>query len=182
MRAWLLACSLRQDRDVDIPAVVVTYDPGWPGLFRELRDRVDAALAGVAHVTEHVGSSAVPGLDAKPVIDLDVVVPDDAAVGPAIGALAAAGWRHQGDLGVRGREAFWPPAGAVYHHLYVVVAGSRPHRDHVDLRDFLRAHPGQAARYGELKHRLAGLLDTDRRAYSDGRAEMITGFLRQARC
>jgi len=178
----LLACSLRHDRVVDVPAVVVACDPGWPGSFRELRDRVDAALAEVAHVTEHVGSTAVPGLDAKPVIDLDVVVPGDAAVGPAIGALAAAGWRHQGDLGIAGREAFWPPADAVYHHLYVVVAGSQPHRDHVDLRDFLRAHPGQAARYGELKRRLAGLLAADRVAYSDGKAEMIAGFLRQARC
>ena len=97
---------------------------GMAGLFSELRDRVDAALAGVAHVTEHVGSTAVPGLDAKPVIDLDVVVPGDAAVGPAIETLAAAGWRHQGDLGITGREAFAPPADAVYHHLYVVVAGS----------------------------------------------------------
>jgi GrpB-like predicted nucleotidyltransferase (UPF0157 family) len=178
----MLACSLRQDRDVDVPAVVVTYDPGWPGLFSELRDRVDTALAGVAHVSGHVGSTAVPGLDAKPVIGLDVVVPDDAAVGPAIGALAAAGWRHQGDLGVTGREAFVPPAGSIYHHLYVVVAGSQPHRDHVDLRDFLRGHPGQAARYGELKHRLAGLLAADRRAYSEGKAEMITELLCRARC
>jgi GrpB-like predicted nucleotidyltransferase (UPF0157 family) len=56
---------------VDVPAVVVTYDPGWPGLFLELRDRVDTALADVAHVTEHVGSTAVPGLDAKPIIDVD---------------------------------------------------------------------------------------------------------------
>jgi GrpB-like predicted nucleotidyltransferase (UPF0157 family) len=167
---------------VDVPAVVVTYDPGWPGLFRELRDRVDVALAGVAHVTEHVGSTAVPGLAAKPVIDLDVVVPDDAAVGPAIGALAAAGWRHQGDLGIEGREAFLPPADAVYHHLYVVVAGSQPHRDHMDLCDFLRAHPGQAARYGGLKRRLAGLLATDRPAYGEAKAEMITEFLRRARC
>ena len=171
-----------QDRGMEVPAVVVTYDPGWPGLFRELRDRVDAALADVAHVTEHVGSTAVPGLDAKPIIDLDVVVPDDAALGPAIGALAAAGWRHQGDLGVTGREAFVPPADAVYHHLYVVVSGSPPHRNHVDLRDFLRTHPGQAARYGELKHRLAPLLATDRLAYGNGKTEMITEFLRQARC
>jgi GrpB-like predicted nucleotidyltransferase (UPF0157 family) len=178
----MVVCSLREDRAMDVPAVVVAYDPGWPGLFRELRDRVDAVLAGVAHVTEHVGSTAVPGLDAKPVIDLDVVVPDGAAVASAIGALAAAGWRHQGDLGVTGREAFRPPADAVYHHLYVVVAGSQPHRDHVDLRDFLRVHPGQAARYGKLKRRLAGLLATDRRAYSEGKAEMIAGFLRQARC
>jgi GrpB-like predicted nucleotidyltransferase (UPF0157 family) len=60
-------------------------------LFRELRDRVDAGLAGVAHVTGHVGSTAVSGLDARPITDLDVVVPDDAAVGAAVRALAAAG-------------------------------------------------------------------------------------------
>ena len=161
---------------------MVTYDPGWPGLFEGLRDRLDTALAGVAHVTEHVGSTAVPGLDAKPVIDVDVVVPDGTAVGPAIKALAAAGWRHQGDLGIAGREAFLSPADATCHLLYVVVAGSQPHRDHIDLRDFLRAHPGHAARYSDLEHRLAALLKTDRPAYSDGKAEMITEFLRQARC
>lgn len=60
--------------------------------------------ADVAHVTEHVGSTAVPGLDAKPIIDLDVVVPGEAVVGPAITGLAAAGWRHQGDLRIEGRK------------------------------------------------------------------------------
>ena len=75
--------------------------------------------------------------------------------------VAAAGWRHQGDLGIKGREALRQQADAVYHGLYCVVAGSQPHRDHVDLRDFLRAHPGQAARYADLKHRLAGLLAAD---------------------
>lgn len=161
--------------------MVVAYDPRWPGLFKQLRDRVDAALAGVAHVTEHVGSTAVPGLDAKPIIDLDVVVPDDATVAAAVKALAAAGWQHQGDLGITGREAFQPPADAIYHHLYAVVAGSRPHRDHIDLRDFLRTHPVQAARYSSLKHQLAVVLETDRSAYSDDKAEMITDLLRQAR-
>ena len=166
---------------MDVPSAVVAYDPRWPGLFRQLRGRVDAALAGVAHVTEHVGSTAVPGLDAKPVIDLDVVVPDGATVGAAVRALAADGWRHQGDLGIKSREAFQPPGDAVYHHLYVVVAGSQPHRDHIDLRDYLRTHPAQAARYGDLKRRLAPLLKTDRSAYGEGKAEMIGEFLRQAR-
>ncbi|HET9841816.1 MAG TPA: GrpB family protein [Nocardioides sp.] len=105
-----------------------------PGLFLEVRGRIDIALADVAHVTEHDGSTAVPGLDAKPIIDVDVV-----------------------------------------------VTGSQPHRDHVDLRDFLRAHPAQAARYGELKRRLAGLLATDRLAYGEGKAERIAEFLRRAR-
>jgi GrpB protein len=94
---------------------------------------------------------------------VDVVAPGEAAVGPAITGLAAAGWRHQGDLGIEGREAF------------------APHRDHVDLRDCLRAHPGRAARYGELKHHLAGLLATGRLAYGEGKAEMNAEFLRQAR-
>jgi GrpB-like predicted nucleotidyltransferase (UPF0157 family) len=161
--------------------VVVAYDPGWPGLFQRLGDRIDAALTGVAHITEHVGSTAVPGLAAKPVIDVDVVVPDQTAADAATGALAAAGWQHQGDLGITGREAFVPPADAVYHHLYVVVARSQPHRDHIDFRDFLRGHPGHAARYGELKRQLAVLLETDREAYIQGKADMITGFLRLAR-
>src|ERR1700722_8530419 len=84
-----------------VAAVVAEYDPQWPEVFRWLRDRADAALAGVPHVTEHVGSTAVPGLDAKPIVDLDVVVPDAAGVGPAVAALAAAGWEHQGGLGPR---------------------------------------------------------------------------------
>jgi GrpB protein len=118
---------------MEVSAIVADYDPRWPGLFERLRDRLDAALAGVAHVTEHVGSTAVRGLAAKPIIDVDIVVANQAAVGPAAKALAAAGWRHEGDLGIKGREAFLPPADAAYHHLYLVVAGSRPHRDHIDL-------------------------------------------------
>jgi GrpB-like predicted nucleotidyltransferase (UPF0157 family) len=166
---------------MEVPAVVAEYDPRWPAVFERLRDRLDAALAGVAHVTEHVGSTAVRGLAAKPIIDVDVVVADETAVAPALKALAAAGWQHEGDLGIKGREAFLPPAAAAYHHLYLVVEGSRPHRDHIDLRDFLRTHPGHAARYGALKRQLAVLLETDRGAYARGKEQMITQFLRTAR-
>jgi len=165
-----------------VPAVVTEYDPRWPAVFGRLRDRLDAALAGVAHVTEHVGSTAVPGLAAKPIIDVDVVVADETALEPTVKALAAAGWQHEGDLGIKGREAFLPPADAAYHHLYLVVAESQPHRDHIDLRDFLRKQPGHAARYGALKRQLAVLLQTDRGAYLAGKDEMIAEFLRMARC
>ena len=105
-------------------------------------------MADVAHVTEHVGSTAVSGLDAKPIIDVDVVVPDQAAVGPAIMGLAV---RHQGDLGIEGREAFAPLADAAYHHLYVVVAGSQPSRIVITLTCVIscvrirRRQPGTAS-------------------------------------
>jgi GrpB-like predicted nucleotidyltransferase (UPF0157 family) len=163
------------------PAAVVPYDPGWPETFAALHERADHALDGIPHVTEHVGSTAVPGLDAKPIIDMDVVVPDRSRLQAAIAALEAGGWRHQGDQGIAGREAFQPPGDAIYHHLYLVVAGSEPHRDHLDLRDYLRAHPGEAARYAKLKHELAPLLATDRPAYADGKADLVSELLRLAR-
>jgi GrpB-like predicted nucleotidyltransferase (UPF0157 family) len=170
---------VRQVRQV--PVGVVAYDPSWPVTFEALRGRVDAALAAVDHVTEHVGSTAVPGLDAKPIVDMDVVVPDPVAVAAAIAGLAAAGWQPGGDQGVPGRAALAPPQDAPYHHLYVVVAGSQPHRDDTDLREYLRARPNAAARYAAVKGRLAYLLETDREAYTSGKAELIGQLLRRAR-
>ena len=160
---------------------MVAYDPAWPGEFDRLRRRVTSALNDRDAVVEHVGSTAVPGLDAKPIIDADVVVSADVEVGPVVGALADAGWRPQGDLGIAGREAFEPPAAGPYHHLYVVVAGSRAYRDHIDLRDYLRLHPAEASRYAALKHRLAPLLVEDREGYVDGKAVLILEFLDAAR-
>ena len=139
------------------------------------------ALAGAGHVTEHIGSTAVPGLVAKPIIDLDVVVTDQDAAAAAIDALTAAGWQHEGDLGITGRAAFRPRAGAAYHHLSVVTRGSQAHHDHIDLRDYLREHPREAARYAELKHQLAPLLSADRAAYTESKANLITELLTRAR-
>ncbi|MFI5062868.1 MAG: GrpB family protein [Streptosporangiales bacterium] len=78
---------------------VVADDPERPRLFERLRRQASSALAAVEHVTVHIGSTAVPGLDAKLIVDLDVVVADQAAVTAASSALAAAGWQHEGDLG-----------------------------------------------------------------------------------
>jgi GrpB-like predicted nucleotidyltransferase (UPF0157 family) len=164
-----------------VPAAVVAYDPLWPQQFERLREQVDAVLAGVQHVTVHIGSTAVPGLAAKPIIDLDAVLADLSGVAAATGALAAAGWQHEGDLGIPGREAFRPRPGEAYHHLYVVVDGSQAHRDHVDLRAFLRTHPVEAAMYATLKRQLAPLLETDRSAYVRGKADLIAELLNQAR-
>ena len=161
-------------------AVVVAYDEDWPRRFEVLRAHVEPALAGVAAVVEHVGSTAVPGLAAKPVIDVDVVVAGPADVPAAVKALVRAGWRHQGDLGVRGREAFSAVPGLPEHHLYVVVRNSPAHRDHVDLRDHVRAHPADAARYAMEKLRLAPPLQTDRDAYVEGKAWLVQELLASA--
>ncbi|MEV6284468.1 GrpB family protein [Kribbella sp. NPDC051770] len=161
------------------PAEVVTYDERWPRWFDELRAGLEPLLAGVPHVVEHVGSTAVPGLAAKPIIDLDVVVPSADHVSAAVAALGAGGYRHQGNLGISGREAFELPAEVVrYHHLYVVVEGNQAHRDHVGLRDLLREDAVARARYAERKLELAPLLTTDRAAYGAGKTALIGELLR----
>src|SRR5690349_20583042 len=91
------------------PVIVVDYDPAWPRLFDQLTVPVRSALGEVALRIEHVGSTSVPGLAAKPIIDISVVVATEADVPLAIERLASIGYLHQGDLGIEGREAFVAP-------------------------------------------------------------------------
>ena len=163
-----------------VPAEVVEHDPDWPGQFARIRDRVTPALDTVEHRVEHVGSTAVPGLAAKPIVDLDVVVAE-ADVDRTVTLLASLGYRHVGDLGIAGREALLPPAGEPYHHLYVVVDGSAALADHVDLRDYLVSHPAAAQRYTRRKYELAHLLETDRDEYVRQKGDIVEELLRLAR-
>lgn len=161
--------------------VVVDHDPAWRSWFERVEGYVWPAVADVAVRVDHVGSTSVPGLAAKPIIDIDVVVASDADVSTAIERLATAGYRWRGDLGIDGREAFRPPPDADLppHHLYLVVDQSRPHLDHVLLRDLLREDPDARTAYGELKRRNAGLGDMD--AYLAGKAGLVAELLTRAR-
>lgn len=161
---------------------VVVYDPAWPALFERIRAAIAPVLRSLDPVIEHVGSTAVPGLAAKPVIDIDVVVAEASQVPDVIDRLERVDYVHEGDLGIIGREALRPPSRLPYHHLYVVVAGSKPHQDHVLLRDYLRAHPDEAARYGARKLEVAHLLTTEGgQAYVDAKAALVEEMLGRAR-
>ena len=134
--------------------VVCDYDPAWPVTFETLRTRVAAAMGDLALAIEHVGSTSVPGLAAKPVVDMTIVVSTASVMGALIDRLAAIGYRHRGDLGVPGREAFDRPEGTPDHHLYACVAGNDGLRNHLALRDHLRGNPSAARAYGSLKREL----------------------------
>jgi len=158
---------------------IAAYDPDWPRRFRALADRAAAALGDIVLSIEHVGSTAVPGLAAKPVIDLDVVVrPED--VEHAVRRLATLGYGHRGELGVPGRHAFRTPLGEAKHHLYVCVAGSEGLRDHLRFRDHLRTHPDAAREYAALKQRLAERHRHDPDAYQEAKRAFIDALTRAA--
>ena len=120
------------------PVALTDYDPAWLRLFEVLSARVAAALAPVATRIEHVGSTSVQGLPAKPIIDLDVVVAR-ADVPRAIERLGTLGYAHKGDGGLPGREAFRWPRGEARHHLYLCTPDTPAFRDHLLFRDHLRS-------------------------------------------
>ena len=160
--------------------IIVDYDSRWPKLFEELRAPVLAALGDLVIMVEHVGSTAVLGLAAKPIIDLDVVVPSSAEIQKAIACLAELGYIHQGDLGIPGREAFIWPAGKPRHHLYVCAEGSEELRRHRLFCDYLLAHPDDARSYGELKKAAALRFTDDRAAYTDAKTQFVEAILQRA--
>ena len=163
------------------PVVVVPYDPAWPATFVLVQERVAAALGDLAVGIEHVGSTAVPGLDAKPIVDIDVVIRHAGALEEVVRRLAELGYTHLGDLGILGREAFRATRELPRHHLYVCASGAAPLQAHLILRDALRADPALAAQYGALKRELAVRYRDDRDAYAEGKSPFITAVLLRER-
>jgi GrpB-like predicted nucleotidyltransferase (UPF0157 family)/quercetin dioxygenase-like cupin family protein len=163
--------------------VVSEYDDAWQDWFEQVRDHIWPAVAGVALRIDHVGSTSVPGLAAKPIIDMDIVVTSGDDVRPVVERLALAGYRWRGDLGVAGREAFSPASddGLPAHHLYLVVENNRAHLDHWLLRDLLRGDAEARDRYGELKRRNLSVADGDMDVYIRAKAGLVTELLTRAR-
>jgi GrpB-like predicted nucleotidyltransferase (UPF0157 family) len=181
-RLPVLACEGYSSKSGKLanPVVVVEYDARWPATFEALRPRVAGVLGDLAAAIEHIGSTAVPGMAAKPIIDVDVLLKSGADLPQVIQRLDALGYVHQGDLGIAGREAFAAPPDAPTHHLYVCPPESQEYRRHLTLRDYLRAHDADAAAYSELKRSLAGRFRDDRAAYCEGKREFIERLLQQA--
>jgi GrpB-like predicted nucleotidyltransferase (UPF0157 family) len=128
---------------------------------------------------EHVGSTSVPGLPAKPVVDACIVGASRRDIPHVVKALARIGYVHRGDLGVPEREAFSHPPSLPKHHLYASLRGSPSLKNHLGLRDYLRSHPAAAEDYGKLKEALAQRFPEDIDSYIAGKTEFILGILRQ---
>src|SRR5262249_9434921 len=135
---------------------IVPYDPRWPRDFEIERDRIQGALGSMALRIDHNGSTAVPGLAAKPIIDIQVSVaslePLDALAAP----LAAIGYVHVPSADDSWCQFFHRPASWPHtHHVHLVQAGGEEERRTLAFRDYLRAHPSAAREYEALKRQLA---------------------------
>lgn len=166
------------------PVVIHHYDPVWPELYEREARRLAGLLGERLQAVAHVGSTAVPGLAARPVIDILAGVADLAADGPACeAALADAGWAPEpagGAASPEGRRFYLPGSREDACHLHLAAAGGAFWDDQLLFRDYLRAHPRAALAYQQLKHVLL-VRSHDRAAYREGKTGFVSSILAIAR-
>ena len=153
---------------------IVDYDREWPVTFDTEKTRLEAALGDVAVRIEHVGSTSVPGMAAKPVIDIDVYVREIEPMEPYRQPLESLGYVFEFDPEFPDLHFFgYPRERSRQFHVHVAKIGSRHQTRHIAVRDFLRSHPDAAADYADLKRSLATLHPRDREAYVSGKATFV---------
>ena len=166
------------------PVVIVDYDPAWPVRYAAEGALIRGAIGHIVAAIEHVGSTAVPGLGAKPIVDIIVGLHrlDDAVA--CVPLLEGIGYQYVPEY-----EAEMPfrryfrkgTVGARTHHLHMVELGSEFWERHLLFRDYLRVHPEEARRYEELKRRLAAEFGTDRDGYTEAKTAFVRSIEAKAR-
>lgn len=165
---------------MDTEALVAPYDPSWPALFAELGARLRTELGERATRIDHIGSTSVPGLDAKPIIDIQISVAALDPVDAYRAQIEASGFAWRADNPELTKRYFRETPGTRRTHIHVRRAGSFSEQFALLFRDYLRIHRDRADEYARLKHELAPLLRTERNAYVEAKGPFIWETIRLA--
>ena len=161
--------------------VVVDYDPAWPEMYAAEAARLRRALGENCVSIHHIGSTAVPGLAAKPIIDMLPVVRSLEAVDRAADALARLGYECLGEFGIPGRRYLRKGGDERTHQVHIFAEADEANiRRHIAFRDHLRAHEADRDAYARLKRALAQAYPYDIEAYCDGKATFVRALERRA--
>ncbi len=174
--------------------VLSEYNPDWTDQFEKIKSVLLTKLSGIIFRIEHVGSTSVKGLSAKPVIDIDIVIPIGISLETIKDKLSELGYFHRGDLDVKGREAFGrsndkdlcdPVLDTIKHHLYACQEDNLELERHLLFRDYLRAYPDARLAYESLKKDIAEKSGQDVKAYvltkETEASEFINSVIEKAR-
>ena len=155
------------------------YSGVWKRRFAQEQKRLETALGHHRYTLEHIGSTAVPGLDAKPIIDMALQIPSLKRLPLWIGKLVEAGYTYLGEYGLPGRH-FFTRGAPVTHHLHLVARDCEQWSRWLLFRDYLRARPAEAARYNAFKRALAKTFANNRDAYTKAKTPFINRLLDDA--
>lgn len=164
--------------------LIQKYNPNWPQKFAELKYELDLALVGLVYQIEHVGSTAVPDLDAKPILDLDIIYQENAEFEKIRSALLQIGYFHNGDQGIEKREVFKRRGTIINsvldlipHHLYVCLQGSKGLERHLLSRNYLRKHEWAREKYQQMKYEIAEQVGQDKKRYAELKELTVNDFI-----
>ena len=154
---------------------VLPYDEAWKSAFEKIKTEIESALGDLIAGVEHVGSTSIEGMWAKPCIDIDVIIKDYSVFGDVVRELAKIGYIHEGDLGIKDREAFKYSSKPhlMTHHLYVCPQYSEELYRHITFRDFLRSNPQAVKKYSSAKETAAQLFPNDIDKYIEYKSPCI---------
>ncbi|GMQ31498.1 GrpB family protein [Algoriphagus confluentis] len=164
--------------------ILEKYTPNWIAHFLDIKQEIENGLIGIEFRIEHVGSTAVANLDAKPIIDIDIVYQQEADLENIKRGLMDLGYFHNGNQGIQFREVFkrngifhHPVLDSIPHHLYACPINSGPLERHVLFRDFLRKNDWARITYQEMKYHLAEKADQDRKRYAELKELNVNAFV-----
>lgn len=155
--------------------IVMPYDPKWKIEFEMIKQEIEDAIGNLIICVEHVGSTSVEGLSAKPCIDIDVVIKDYSVFKDVVLKLESIGYIHEGNLGIKEREAFkyLNKPHLLTHHLYVCPQNSQELLRHITFRNFLRSNPDARKEYSAVKENAAKLFPKDINKYIEYKTPCI---------
>ncbi len=166
------------------PVVVVEYDLNWPVRYDAEKTCILEVIGAYIEDIQHVGSTSVPGLGAKPIIDIMIGIHDLSLVEKCVQPLENLGYEYLSEFGIPGRHYFRKPPDTVStlrtHHIHMVERNHREWRKHLLFRDYLRNHPEDARQYYLLKKALADKFGSDREGYTDAKTDFIQAILAKA--
>lgn len=154
---------------------VLSYDNSWQSDFEEIKTEIENVVGDFIIGIEHVGSTSVEGMSAKPCIDLDVIIEDYSVFDTVVSKLESIGYIHEGDLGIKDREAFKysDKPHLKTHHLYVCPQYSEELHRHMSFRDYLRSHPEAVRKYSSVKETAARMFPEDIDKYIEYKSPCI---------
>ncbi|ULO04686.1 GrpB family protein [Paenibacillus sp. 19GGS1-52] len=161
---------------------VLPYNPVWKTEFNRIKEQLLTYVGDLIIGIEHVGSTSIEGLSAKPIIDIDLVMESYEVLPEIIERLQQYGYEHQGNLGIEGREAFRRSENDRFmnYHLYVCPKNGKGYVEHIAFRDYLRSNTVARLEYEAVKLQLAEQYRHDIDAYGEGKTAIVTSILEKA--
>jgi len=162
--------------------VLRTHNPQWEELFKQEKELISSAIADFLIDIQHIGSTAIPNIVAKPIIDIAVAIDSLDNIEKIIPSLENISFIYRGEQGIPDRHLFVKGGENVRtHHLHVMQKGHYEWDKHILFRDYLKKHPNDAKQYSELKQKLFLKYGNDREKYTEGKSEVIQNIIEKAK-